>query len=133
VRSEEDRYSIPYGCNNCRQEGWIFPDSPQTTTFIICSQCRNEIAYAYCPECDIFTNFLAHSTVRRPTTWTCLECKKEYALSPDFYENPIQLYFEENLPENLKSQIKIKMKRQLIVILSALGLIVVLILKELLF
>jgi hypothetical protein len=84
MRSEDEKHLIPYGRNNCNEEGWIFLESPHKTTFVICSHCRNELAYAYCPECEVVANFLAHCDERRPTSWTCLECNKEYMLSPDF-------------------------------------------------
>jgi NAD-dependent SIR2 family protein deacetylase len=133
MQEEMDKNPILYGCNNCKQEGWIFLDNPKSTVLVICSHCRNEIAYAYCPECDLFTNFLAHSDERRPTSWKCLECKNEYKLNPDFYENPVRLYFEEDIPDEIKSRYIKQTNRQLFFILIALILVIALIARELLF
>jgi DNA-directed RNA polymerase subunit RPC12/RpoP len=123
MRSEAEKVPIPYGCNNCHEEGWIFLESPQQTVFVICPLCRNELAFAYCPECDVFTNFLANSDERRPSTWKCLECKKEYRLNSDFYEHPVRLYFDSDLSDEQKSRIQKQTKRQLAILLIILLLI----------
>jgi hypothetical protein len=133
VQEFRDEFPILYGCNNCRQEGWIFLDTPKSTVLVICSHCLHEIAYAYYPECDLFTNFLAHSDERRPTSWTCLECKNEYMLNPDFYENPVRLYYEEDIPDDIKAPYIKRTNRQLAFIILALLLVIALIVRELLF
>jgi len=133
MQPENDKIPTLYGCNNCHQEGWIFLDSPHTTVFVVCPHCRNELAYAYCPECDIFTNFLARSEVRRPSSWRCLECNKEYVLNPDFYENPVKLHFESEIPVDVRSRLKKQTARQLAFLLASLLLVIALIARKLLF
>jgi hypothetical protein len=133
MQQEMDKFPILYGCNNCHQEGWIFLESTNSSVFVECSHCRNELACAYCPECDIFTNFLAHLDVRRPSTWTCSECKKEYTLSSDFYKNPVRLYFESDLPDDVKSRLQKHTTRQLTILLIALLVVVVIIISKLFF
>jgi hypothetical protein len=133
MQEEMDRVPILYGYDNSQQEGWIFLDSSKTTMSVICSHCQNEMAYACCPECDLFTNFLANNDERRPKSWTCLECNKEHMLSPDFYENPVRLHFEDDLPDDIKSRYENQTNRQLVFLLIALVLVIVLITGELLF
>ena len=45
----------------------------------------------------------------RPKFWRCWECKSEYPLNDDFYRNPLTIYFEEDLPEEIKEKIHPKM------------------------
>jgi hypothetical protein len=90
----------------------------------------NEIAYAYCPNCDVATNFLARSDVPRPMAWTCLECDREYELVPNFYENPIRLYTENELPDALISKLKTQRTRQLVILLFLLLFLIVYILSK---
>jgi hypothetical protein len=133
MQEEMDKFPLLYGCNNCHQEGWILLDSPKATVLVICSYCRHELAYAYCPECDLIANFTAYNNERIPTSWTCLERKKEYTLSPDLCENPVRLYSEDDLPDDSKSRYEKRTNRQLVFILIALILVIALIARELLF
>ncbi len=133
MQQELEKFPISYGCNKCQEEGWIFLESPRTTVLVICSHCRNELAYAYCPDCDLFTNFLAHCDERRPSTWICLNSKKEYPLPSDFYDHPVRLYFESDLPDDVKSRMQKQTTRHLTIILIALLLVVAPIVTKLLF
>jgi hypothetical protein len=124
---------VLHGCPNCHLEGWIFLDSHQTTVLVICPNCQHEIAYAYCPECDAITNFLARSEVRRPPSWKCPVCEKEYSLNPDFYEYPIRLNAEEQIPEAIQSNMRKRTARQLALVLAGFLLVLVLIIREIIF
>ena len=132
MQPENDKIPVLYGCNNCHQEGWIFLDSPHTTVLVACSQCRNELAYAYCLECEVFTNFLARGEGKRPSSWRFLECNKEYVLKPDFYENPVRLHYESEVPVDARSGMQKQTARHLTFLLIALLLVITLIARELL-
>ena len=131
MKSDFEKTPIFYVCNHCHQEGWFFLDSKQTTTLVLCSNCSHELAYAYCPTCDLMTNFLAQSTVQRPNSWTCSSCNTEYSLNPDFYENPARLYFEKDIPDDVRNQMQKRTSQHFTFLIIAIIIMVVLIIFKL--
>ena len=96
---------LPVYCEKCRQQGYIFSDNFDEPAFIVCNRCRSETSHVWCPKCGMGGGFIKELLKERPRSWVCSDCKTEYILPPLFYEEPIHLYLEDELPDNIRKRV----------------------------
>ena len=96
---------IPIWCEPCNQQGYIFIDDPHRTYYVICKSCGSEYSQAWCSECEIGGDFVREIR-NQPSSWVCSDCKKEYKISSLIYKNPVSLYLEDMLSDEILDRIE---------------------------
>lgn len=91
-------------CENCDEEGIYFVDDMEQNCFIKCNNCNAEMSDVWCEDCGMGGPFIENLNAR-PDKWQCPDCSKEYNLSYDFYNNPITLYRENQVPKEVLKNI----------------------------
>jgi hypothetical protein len=95
--SEFDKDPLPIWCEDCDQQGYIFVDDPEASYFVACKACGWETSEVWCPRCQMGGEFVSDIS-EHPLTWNCPNCKTQYELPSTFYDNPIKLFLEKELP-----------------------------------
>jgi|WetSurMetagenome_2_1015567.scaffolds.fasta_scaffold563722_1 hypothetical protein len=95
----------PIWCENCNQQGYIFMENSNQPALVVCSRCEYETSQVSCPNCDMRGAFVKN-LVKKPNSWICDRCGTNYSLPTFFYENPVHLYLEDELPLDVFKRIK---------------------------
>lgn len=98
MASEFEKIYSPIWCEVCNQQGYIFVDDAEGSYFVVCKTCGWETSNVWCPKCGMGGGFV-RNIGKRPTAWSCPNCKTEYKIPNRFYEKPGTLYTEEVLPK----------------------------------
>ena len=88
---------LPILCDNCGEQGFIFVDNIKQSYLIICHNCGGETSQVWCPKCGIGVAY-GRDIDKHPSFWVCLNCDTNYELANTFYDNPVELYLEKELP-----------------------------------
>ncbi len=131
MTSEFDKEYFPAWCEDCNSEGYVFVDNPESAYFVICKSCGWETSYVWCPKCGMGSAFVENLS-ERPFDWVCPNCKTKYPLPNEFYEKPINLYPEEELPAFVQEQIENDQKVEHKRLLRDLGLVAILVIVAML-
>jgi len=105
MTSEFAKDYLPIWCEDCDQQGFIFVDDPEGFFFAICKTCGWETSEVWCPKCGMGGGFVKNLK-KRPPDWTCPNCKTKYQLANEFYEKPIRLFTEKELPSLVRERIE---------------------------
>jgi hypothetical protein len=62
------------------------------------------MSQVWCPKCEQGGDFIKIIETR-PSSWTCPQCKTRFFLPPSFYESPIHLYLENELPTEVLQRV----------------------------
>jgi hypothetical protein len=103
MNSDFEKDFQPIYCEKCEQQGFIFADDMNAPLFVVCSRCGWETSQVWCPKCGMGGDFINERVKDRPESWVCPDCKTEYTLPKAFYQKPIHLYLEDELPVNIRS------------------------------
>lgn len=104
MTAEFDKDYLPAWCENCDKQGVYFVDDFNKPYHVIHKDCGYEIISAHCEDCAMGFA-LPNPPGERPQTWTCDGCGKEYNMKMSIFENPIDLYIDEDLPEEIRQQV----------------------------
>lgn len=97
-----DQPYVPIWCEGCDEQGYVFDKDVMTGAFfVVCPHCRYETSEVNCTKCGVGGEFV-ENIKERPHSWTCSTCKTEYSLPADFYEKPLALHLESDLPEDFR-------------------------------
>ena len=105
MSSEFGKDYLPSWCEVCNREGFIFVDDPEGSYFVICKSCGWETSEVWCPKCGMGGEFVKNID-KRPSNWVCPNCKTKYQLPKEFYEKPINLFTEQELPPLVRERIE---------------------------
>lgn len=105
MTSEFEKEHSPIWCENCDQQGWIFVDDLEGSHFVICKSCNWETSDVWCPKCGMGGGFVRNID-KRPSSWSCPDCRSAYQLANDFYDQPIYLFTETELPLLVRDRIE---------------------------
>ena len=89
---------LPIWCQ-CGKQGYIFVDNIEQSHFVVCKECGSETVEVFCSECRAGSELI--EIEEHPKSWVCAGCKTEHSLSEAFYQNPITLYLEDDLPDDI--------------------------------
>jgi hypothetical protein len=118
---------LPIWCEQCNAQGYIFVDSIETPYFVTCKECGQETSEVFCPKCKMGGEYVK-GIKDRPTSWICPGCSNEYSLPTTFYEHPVPLYLEEDLPDSVRLRVMSSSHYQnttLVLIMGGLGLVAI--------
>lgn len=102
---EFDKQYLPVVCDQCDKKGFIFVDHFDIPCLVMCDHCGGETSNVWCPKCRMGGAFVRNIS-QHPSYWICTNCQTKYQLANAFYENPIKLYFDEELPVDVRQRIK---------------------------
>jgi hypothetical protein len=105
MTSEFEKEYSPIWCENCNQQGFIFVDNLEGSHFVTCKSCDWETSDVWCSKCGMGGEFV-RKIGKRPTSWSCPNCKTKYMLPNEFYNEPITLFIEETLPKTVLERIQ---------------------------
>lgn len=89
-------------CNKCKCVGY-YKYKEGENLLLECENCKSKDAIVYCPNCDIYGEFV-EDIYRKPKTWTCPYCGSKYILSEEFYNNPLIVKMKEKKREKNKGK-----------------------------
>jgi len=89
---------LPIWCEQCNVQGYIFVEDAEIPAFLICKKCGYEASQVWCPTCGMGGDFIK-DIKKRPTFWYCSKCRTKYQLPSTFYDNPVTIHPESDLPE----------------------------------
>lgn len=98
---------FPITCEQCDKQGFIIVDNIDKPFFVICNSCGKATSQVWCPRCGMGGAFV-RNIHKRPTYWICESCKTKYQLPSDFYNNPVNLILEQDLPAEAFDQVREK-------------------------
>jgi len=84
---------ISIWCEKCNRPGAYTSNNPEENRFLICNTCEWMTSDVWCPKCGRGGPFVEHIE-ERPFKWQCPECKTEFALSEEYYDQPIRFPLE---------------------------------------
>jgi len=105
MKPDFDKDEFPIWCEGHHQQGYIFVDNPEGFYFVICDTCGWETSDVWCSKCGMGGGFVKNIE-KRPSTWSCPNCKTRYELPDGFYENPVPLLIEVALPQSVRDRLK---------------------------
>ncbi len=105
MTAEFEKDYLPIWCEDCDSQGYVFVDDLDCPYYVVCKTCGYETSQVWCPKCQMGGEFV-RNIGERPSSWNCSNCKTEYELPSEFYENPIMLFTEEVLPQNVLERIE---------------------------
>jgi hypothetical protein len=103
--SEFDKDYIPIWCDDCDCQGFVFINDTPHSYFVVCNTCKWETSQVWCPKCEIGGEFVRDIS-KQPSEWSCPGCNTKYKLPDNFYENPIKLIAQQELPPIIQERIK---------------------------
>lgn len=102
--NDSEKEELPIWCEKCNQQGFIYVDDPEKPAFVVCHRCGWEATQLWCPKCGMGGDYI-RNLENRPASWVCPSCKTRYRLPDNYYEEPVPLYIDEDLPENIKVKV----------------------------
>ncbi|WP_312519024.1 hypothetical protein [Anaerospora sp.] len=84
---------ISIWCEKCDKPGAYTASNPEENRLLICNKCEWMTSDVWCPKCGMGGPFVDHIE-ERPLKWQCPECKTEFSLPEEFYEEPIRFRLE---------------------------------------
>jgi hypothetical protein len=103
--SEFDKDYLPIWCEGCDRQGFVFINDTSYSYFVVCDTCGWETSQVWCPKCEMGGEFVRNIS-KQPSSWSCPSCKSKYKLPDGFYEIPVKLFTQEELPLNIQERIK---------------------------
>jgi hypothetical protein len=104
MTSEFEKDFLPEWCENCDQQGVFFIDNIFEPYLVACQHCDKEVISVWCPECE--AGFaLPIKKGSRQTDWDCPICHKHYFFPEAAYKQPVKLYLESDLPEDVRMRV----------------------------
>lgn len=103
--SEFDKDYLPIWCEACDHQGFVFIDDISHPYFVTCNTCKRETSQVWCPKCEMGGEFVKNIG-KRPSKWSCPDCKTKYELPDGFYEHPIKLFAQDELTPIVLEKIK---------------------------
>jgi len=95
---KEKIYCLPVFCENCGRQGFIIEEQRSTEAYIVCEKCGWATSQVWCTKCHKTGKFV-QEIEKKPVTWICPKCGREEPLFPGFYESPVYINYEEDLPK----------------------------------
>ncbi len=93
--------TIPAYCEKCEQEMFYLSDDLEGSYFLACPHCRFETSCVWCSNCGMGGPFI-REIEKRPQSWQCPDCESQHSLSFRFYDTPIILLREGDLPSKIR-------------------------------
>ncbi|MBT3322743.1 MAG: hypothetical protein HN392_10715 [Anaerolineae bacterium] len=104
MATEFSKDFLPEWCERCDKQGIYFVDDTASPYLVVHNKCGHEALSAWCSKCQ--TGFaLPIKSSEQPSFWTCPTCNTKYPLSDSVLKAPINLYLEEDLPEDVRARI----------------------------
>ena len=123
MTTEFSKDFLPEWCERCDKQGFYFVDDTNSPYLVVHKKCGHEALSAWCPKCQ--TGFaLPIKSSDKPSLWECPTCNTKYPLADSVLKSPINLYLEEDLPEDVRTRV-LPQKSQYAFMLNILILVVV--------
>ena len=105
MSADFDKDFVPIWCEGCNKQGQVFADDLERPYFVVCPRCGRETSTVWCPKCQVGGEFVT-GIEERPMSWVCSSCHTEYTLPVSFYEQPLLLYQENNLLDEVRARVR---------------------------
>ena len=107
MTNKNSELAVPEWCEQCNRQGYYFPENYKKPALVIHQKCGYICFSAWCETCRMgFT--LPVENIKTSKSWNCPNCNKNTPVSQTVFQNPIDLFTEDELPEDVCEKVAAK-------------------------